>query len=80
MSFSPRFWVCKAVAYILELHEMIRVPHVLACPIDFNLLCDRVQQEGVLRRTQNDHFLVFLAVFVLFPKFLGRLRNDLRSN
>ena len=32
---SPRFWVCKAVAYILELHEMIVVLHVVACPFVF---------------------------------------------
>ena len=28
---------------------MIRVPHVVACPMDFNLLCDRGQQGGVLK-------------------------------
>ena len=31
---SPR-WVCKAVAYILELHEMIVVLHVVAYPFVF---------------------------------------------
>ena len=27
--------------FILELHEMIRVFHVVVFPIDFKLLCDR---------------------------------------
>ena len=31
---SPR-WVCKAVAYILELHEMIVVLHAVAYPFVF---------------------------------------------
>ena len=35
------FLVCKSVAYILELHKMIRVSHVLACSMGFKLLCDR---------------------------------------
>ena len=30
---------------------------------------------GVFKATKNDHFLVFLAVWVSFPKFLGRLRS-----
>ena len=50
---------------ILELHEMRRVSHVVACPMDFNLLCDRGQQGGVLKPTKN-HFQVFLAVILRF--------------
>ena len=34
-------------------------------------------QGGVLKLIENDHFLVFLAVGVLFPKFLGWLRSGL---
>ena len=34
---------------IVGLHEMIRVPRVVACPMDFNLLCDRGHQGGVLK-------------------------------
>ena len=34
---------------IVGLHEMIRVPHVVACPMDFNLLWDRGHQGGVLK-------------------------------
>ena len=59
---------------IIELHEMLRVTHAFS--IGFNLLCDRVQQEGVLKHMKNGHFLVFLAVWVLFTKILGRLRSN----
>ena len=34
-------------------------------------------QGVVLKVIKNDHFLVFLAIFVLFLKFLGRLSGDL---
>ena len=34
---------------ILELHEMIRVLHAVACPMGFNLLYDRAQQGGELK-------------------------------
>ena len=52
---------------------MIRVPHVVACPMNFNLLCDQGQQEEVIKIMKNDQFL---AVLVTFPKFLGRLRSS----
>ena len=35
---------------------------------------DRDWQGGVLRRMKDIQFLVFLAVWVLFPMFLGKLR------
>ena len=54
---------------IFELHEMIKVPYAVSCPMDFNLLCGPVQKGGVLRLMKNDQFLVFLTVWVLFPKF-----------
>ena len=63
--------------FILELHEMIRVPHLVACPIIFILFDNQDWQEGVLKLMKNDHFLVFLAVWGFFPKFLGTLRGDL---
>ena len=34
---------------ILKLHEMIRVLHVVAWPMDYNLLYDQGQQLGVLK-------------------------------
>ena len=51
---------------------MIRVSHVVTYPMNFNLLCDQGQQEGVLKLMKNDLVLVFLAVCVIFSKFLGR--------
>ena len=41
---------------ILELGEIIRVLHLVACPMDFNLLCDLGQQREVLKRMKNDYF------------------------
>ena len=32
---------------------------------------------GVLKVVKDDHVLVFLAVWVIFPKVLGRLKSDL---
>ena len=65
---------------ILELREMIRVAHVVALPIDFSLLCDRGQQGGLLKPTKNDYFHVFLAFWVLFLKFVSRLRRRIYWN
>ena len=62
---------------LLELQEVIKVLYAVVCPTGFNLLCDRGQQRGVLKLMKNDHFLVFLAVLVLFPKFLRRLKSGL---
>ena len=58
---------------ILELHGMIRVPHVFSCPMGFSLLSDHGQQRRVLNPTINDQYQVFLAIWFLFPEFLGRL-------
>ena len=51
------------------------MPHVFSCPMDFNLLCDRGQQGGVLNPTKNDQSQVFLAVWVIFPKFFGQVKG-----
>ena len=72
----------------LELRGMIRVPHLVACPMNFNLLSDRGEQGGVLNPTKNDHlfylkiinYQVFLAVWVFFLTFLGTLRGGLLQN
>ena len=56
----------------IELHEVRRVLNVVACPMDFNLLCDRGPEGGVLKLMKIDNFLVFLTVRVLFSKLLGR--------
>ena len=61
----------------LKLHEVIRVLQVVAFPIISILFEDWDWQGGVLKVMKNDHFLVILAVWVLLPKFLGRLRSHL---
>ena len=56
---------------ILELHEIIRVLLDVACRIAFFLFYQRSWHGEVMKVTENDHFVVFLAVFVHLPKFLG---------
>ena len=41
---------------MLELHEMIRVSYLVACPMVFNLLCDLSRQGGVLKLTKKVQF------------------------
>ena len=54
---------------MLELHEMIRFPYVATCSVVFSLLCNLGRPVGVLRLIKNAHFLIFLAVWVLFLSF-----------
>ena len=56
---------------MLHLHETIRVSHLVACPIVF-FCYGQGWERGVFKVRINDHLLVFVAVWVLFPKFLGR--------
>ena len=56
---------------------MIRALHVFLFPVVFILLCDIGRQAGVIKFIKNAQFLVLLAVWVLFPKFLGRVRSGL---
>ena len=51
---------------------MIRVSHIVARPIVFTLFYERSCQGGMFKIMKNNHFVVFPAVWVLFPKFLGR--------
>ena len=51
---------------------MIRVSDAVVFPIVFILFYDRDGQGGVFKVVKNDNFLVYLAVWVLFTKFLGR--------
>ena len=62
---------------MLKLHKIIRVSKTVTCQIVFPLFYERGWQEGVFKIMKNDHFLEFLAVRVLFPKFLGRCRSGL---
>ena len=61
----------------LKLREMLRVLHTNAYTILFILFDDPDWQGGVLKLMKNDHFSVFLAVWVIFLMFLGRLSGDL---
>ena len=47
---------------ILELHEMIKGSHILACQIVFILLCNLSQQGGVLKHKRDGQFQVIFAV------------------
>ena len=42
-----------------------------------NCFCFCSRQGGVLKYNKNGSFSVFLAVWVVFPKFSGRLRSSL---
>ena len=50
----------------LQLHEMIRVLHEVACPIVCVLCCDRYWQIGVLKLMKNYHLFIF-SRFCPFP-------------
>ena len=65
---------------ILELYEAIRVRQVVAYPIVIILFYDRDRQEGVFKVTKNDHFLVFLAVWVSFWPGEGAANIRIASN
>ena len=60
---------------ILELHEMIGVLHVVACPIDFSLLCDQVQHRRVLKLMKNDHFFCIFSHLGRFPEAFGQVKE-----
>ena len=62
---------------LLKLHEVIRVLNLVAFAIIFVLFDDSDWLGVVLELMKNDQFLVLLAVWVLFHKFLGRLRSGL---
>ena len=64
-------------AKTVQNHKSAKLSCVSFCVTVFILLCDRGRQGSVLKRTKNDHFQVFLAVWVFFLRFLGRLRGDL---
>ena len=43
LGFYPQVFGQVKEWLIVELREIIRVPHIVACPMNFNLLCDRGQ-------------------------------------
>ena len=48
---------------MLELHETIRLPNVVSCPIVFILFYDQNWQQGLLKLTKKAQFYVFLDVW-----------------
>ena len=56
---------------MLEFHEMIRGPHVVACTIVFILLYVRDCQKGIFKVMKNDHFFSIFSCFGLFPQVFG---------
>ena len=57
---------------MLKLHELIRMLHPIACPLGFVLLCRQGRQGEKLKLMTDGHFLVSLAVWNIFLKFLGK--------
>ena len=60
---------------ILQLHEMIRVLHEVACPIVFILFYDPYWQEGVFKLMKNYHIFSIFSRFCPFPQVFGKV-ND----
>ena len=60
---------------VREFHEMIRMSHVVACPITFILLCDQSRKGEVLRIMKNGQLEVFSVVVVCFFTILGSSRR-----
>ena len=78
-SFSPSFWASYGVAYI----KIAWNDNSTTCscvPNYFYFLWKSTLPGGVLKLMKNDHFLVLLAVWVLSPKFLARLRSGTAQN
>ena len=62
---------------MLELHKIIRMSHLVPSQIVFLLFYERGWQGVWFKVMKNHHFLVFLAVSILFSKSMGSLRGDL---
>ena len=60
---------------MLKMYKIIRMSDVLAWLIVFPLFYERGSHGGVFKVIKNDHFLVFLAVWGLIPKYLGWLKS-----
>ena len=59
----------------LELHKTIGILHLVTFPIGFILFYEQRWQGGVFKFKKDDRFLVFLAVWVIFPQFLWWSRS-----
>ena len=57
---------------MLELHEIVSMSHVVACQIDFKLLCAQGQLGGVVKLTKNDYFI--FNHLGPFPQVFGQVK------
>ena len=73
-SFTQVFGQVKK-SLMLELHKLIKVSHEVACPIVLILFYEGNWQGGLFKIMKNDHFLVLLAVWVLFPYVFGQVNK-----
>ena len=62
---------------ILELHETIKVSHILPCQIVFILLRDLVRHGGVLKHKECSILSDFCCLGLVPQVFLGILRRGL---
>ena len=62
---------------MLELQKIIRVSNAVACSIVVVVFYEQGFQGGMFKLMKHVNFLVIVAVWVLFPKFLSRLRSGL---
>ena len=67
--FFPQAFGLVNECHILNLHEVIRALHLVACWIVFLLFDDWYWQGGVPKLMKNDHCLAFLALSVFSFKF-----------
>ena len=65
------------VTYVRTAQNKIRATYSCVANCFSRLFHDQGWQGEVLRVMKNDPFLVLLAVWVLFPKLLGRFRSGL---
>ena len=70
----PRVFRQLKECLTLQLHEMIRVLHEVACPIVCVLCCDRYWQIGLLKLMKNYHIFIF-SRFCPFPQVLGQVNE-----
>ena len=56
---------------MFDLHKIMGVSHVVAFPIAFLFIYECGWEGGVFIALKIHHFLIQLAVWVLFAKFLG---------
>ena len=53
----------------MKLHAIIRLSHLVACPMVFNLLCHLSWQAGMLKLTKMLNFKCFYTFGLFSPSF-----------